>query len=263
MKGYMLLWNPEIDDWNTINDDIKSINEYGETETSWDCKSSKPEAGDIFFITAVNPSPNLGIFCSGIIDGLIKKTNSLIKEDRITNILYGNINLLLNPYKDKLMNKNIVLNQENKLIFNPRLNGGIIESEYLNGLIKEWENYVIKEKKYSKNIFENDYWEGGYKQSLVSSGERSSKARNDCIKFYGYKCKCCQIDLTESYGPFDRKFIHVHHSNFLSFDKTKHKVDPIKDLIPLCPNCHSMLHIKFNGKFLTLEELKRRVLKQS
>lgn len=32
-------------------------------------------------------------------------------------------------------------------------------------------------------------------------------------------------------------------------------VNPIKDLIPLCPNCHAMVHYGFS-----LEELRRRIL---
>jgi 5-methylcytosine-specific restriction protein A len=39
-------------------------------------------------------------------------------------------------------------------------------------------------------------------------------------------------------------FIHVHHINQISEIGREYEIDPIKDLIPVCPNCHSMIHSK-------------------
>lgn len=44
------------------------------------------------------------------------------------------------------------------------------------------------------------------------------------------------------YGKIGKKFIHVHHLKELSLIGTKYRIDPIKDLRPVCPNCHAMLH---------------------
>jgi len=45
----------------------------------------------------------------------------------------------------------------------------------------------------------------------------------------------------------------------LSKIKKEHSPDPIKDLIPVCPNCHAMLHRK-NPPF-TPEEIKDMMFK--
>jgi len=67
--------------------------------------------------------------------------------------------------------------------------------------------------------------------------------------------------MEDIYGSIGKDFIHVHHITFLSNTTGNHKIDPEKDLIPVCPNCHSMLHIKYKGEYASVEELKS-MLKQ-
>ena len=56
------------------------------------------------------------------------------------------------------------------------------------------------------------------------------------------------------YGSLGYKFIHIHHLTKVATIKQEYKVNPIQDLRPVCPNCHSMLH-KQNPP-LTIDELK-------
>jgi 5-methylcytosine-specific restriction protein A len=44
------------------------------------------------------------------------------------------------------------------------------------------------------------------------------------------------------YGEIGKNFIHVHHVKPLSEIDEQYKINPIKDLRPVCPNCHAMLH---------------------
>tara|TARA_R110002050_G_scaffold54303_4_gene122942 strand:- start:29513 stop:29710 length:198 start_codon:yes stop_codon:yes gene_type:complete len=44
------------------------------------------------------------------------------------------------------------------------------------------------------------------------------------------------------YGEIGKGFIHVHHLTPISEIGKKYQIDPINDLRPVCPNCHSMLH---------------------
>ena len=50
------------------------------------------------------------------------------------------------------------------------------------------------------------------------------------------------MNFRERYGPIGQEFIHVHHLTPLSEIRKSHKVDGAKDLRPVCPNCHAMLH---------------------
>jgi len=84
--------------------------------------------------------------------------------------------------------------------------------------------------------------EGAKKQVTVNAYERNLKARKECLNHYGYICKVCDIDFESVYGRIGRGFIHVHHLKEISEIKKTYIIDPIADLRPVCPNCHSMLH---------------------
>ncbi len=91
----------------------------------------------------------------------------------------------------------------------------------------------------------------------VNKYERNTVARQKCIDELGCYCHICGINFEKVYGEIGKDFIHVHHKIPLNEIKEEYVVDPSKDLLPVCPNCHAMLHRKINGKYLTIEELKQ------
>ena len=72
--------------------------------------------------------------------------------------------------------------------------------------------------------------------------ERSPINRTLCIAEYGYVCQVCGFDFEKTYGSIGKRYIHVHHIIPVSQMGPGYMVDPVKDLIPVCPNCHAMLH---------------------
>ena len=103
----------------------------------------------------------------------------------------------------------------------------------------------------------DEYVEGASIVVLTNKYERSSKARTKCLEMKGYVCSICNFDFEQFYGEIGRNFIHVHHIVPISQINKSYKIDYYKDLIPLCPNCHAMLHRKFENKYLSVEELKK------
>ena len=99
------------------------------------------------------------------------------------------------------------------------------------------------------------YVEGAAKQILVNAFERDPKARKACIAHYSAVCQVCDCDFGDTYGSIGEGFIHVHHRVHLSKIAKEYEVDPIKDLVPVCPNCHAMLHC--GKKPPTVEELRQ------
>ena len=107
---------------------------------------------------------------------------------------------------------------------------------------------------YPDEIDVDSFVEGAKKSILVNGYERDQNAREECINYYGTKCSVCSIILENAYGIIGSNFIHVHHLIPLSEIGKSYIVNPIKDLRPVCPNCHAMLHRKKPA--FTIEELK-------
>jgi 5-methylcytosine-specific restriction protein A len=84
--------------------------------------------------------------------------------------------------------------------------------------------------------------EGAPRPIVSTRYERSAAARAQCIRHYGPKCQICAFDFLDRYGDLGAGFIHVHHHISISSIQENYVVDPIKDLIPVCPNCHAILH---------------------
>lgn len=84
--------------------------------------------------------------------------------------------------------------------------------------------------------------EGAKQQVTVNRYERSPKARAQCLAHHGYRCKVCNLDFAERYGELGSGFIHVHHVIPLADIGENYEIDPQTDLVPVCPNCHAMLH---------------------
>lgn len=78
----------------------------------------------------------------------------------------------------------------------------------------------------------------------VNRYERSALARYLCVKYHGSACSICGFDFAERYGERFRGMIHVHHLQPLSQMDQRYEVDYAKDLLPVCPNCHAIIHRK-------------------
>jgi hypothetical protein len=84
--------------------------------------------------------------------------------------------------------------------------------------------------------------EGGATQVEVNRYERDAKARMACLAYHGTRCQVCGLEMGEIYGPDMEGYIHVHHLQPLSKNGVRHVVDPVRDLRPICPNCHAFIH---------------------
>lgn len=120
-------------------------------------------------------------------------------------------------------------------------------------------NFINLPDEIDPDIDEEIFFEGSRKVALVNSYERNVEARDKCISHYGAICSACGFDFEKVYGEHGKGFIHVHHKIPLNQIGKRYKVDPVSDLIPLCPNCHAMIH-RFKSNELDLEELKSLIL---
>ena len=89
--------------------------------------------------------------------------------------------------------------------------------------------------------------------------ERNPYARAACIAFYGRTCRICGMNFSKVYGQPFAKIIEVHHIIPISEIGHDYIVDPIHDLIPLCPNCHTAIHSNSEHVY-SVEEIKKSLL---
>ena len=109
--------------------------------------------------------------------------------------------------------------------------------------------------------------EGALKKTTINQRKRSRKLRK--LKVAQVKrvnagrlpCEICGFDFKLEYGELGKDFIHIHHIepvHEMDIRGTRTQVDAaLRKVVPLCSNCHSMIHRK--RPFLSIEELKRTI----
>ena len=134
-----------------------------------------------------------------------------------------------------------------------------------NKLFNEFDNLVISdipvfEKKLAEKLgrttlSEEELEEGEKDTYTLTKYERSKKAREACLAAHGTACAVCGIDFGKAYGHEFAGKIEVHHIVPMSEIGERYVIDPVRDLVPVCPNCHTALHSKKDGVY-TVDELK-------
>ncbi|MEK6657069.1 MAG: HNH endonuclease [Nitrospirota bacterium] len=102
--------------------------------------------------------------------------------------------------------------------------------------------------------------EGAATTIAINAYERNPKVRKLCVENHGAICAVCKFTFKSKYGSIGQGYIHVHHLTPMSEIKEDYTVDPIRDLRPICPNCHAMIHSRKPP--YTIEEL-REIIKKS
>lgn len=82
---------------------------------------------------------------------------------------------------------------------------------------------------------------------------RSEKLRSEAMKYYKaqhlYHCNCCGFSFSDFYG-YDEKYscIEFHHMKpifmYETSDEEKTIKEALSNLLPVCPNCHRIIHKK-------------------
>ncbi len=93
-----------------------------------------------------------------------------------------------------------------------------------------------------KEVVENKE-SGSIETSPKNEGEVDFKTRikNECLEYYGSICDICGFDFGYTYGEAYESYIEVHHMHHTN-DEITEDTHPIKDLIPVCCNCHKVIH---------------------
>jgi len=75
--------------------------------------------------------------------------------------------------------------------------------------------------------------------------ERNPRLARDAKSYHGSTCQACGFNFGERYGPDGEGYIEAHH--VVPFSELASRpgeviLDPVKDFVVLCANCHRMAH---------------------
>jgi 5-methylcytosine-specific restriction enzyme A len=254
-NSFLFAWNPNKWEWTDLNKSIDHLENVGYIERRWSCGNSKSiKKGDRVFLIRLSEEPR-GIMGSGFAkssyyvaphwDGTKGKTSNYIDIE---------FDILINPIKNVLFDKSLLdtVDPQNLQQWFPQQSGISIKAEVIDALESKWFDFITGNKYIRNSFVSNDvltdiketFREGKSKDIIQTRYERNPEARKRCLTHYGYSCKVCSFNFENHFGEVGKGFIHVHHINPISEIGREYEIDPIKDLIPVCPNCHSMIHSK-------------------
>jgi 5-methylcytosine-specific restriction protein A len=155
--------------------------------------------------------------------------------------------ILLNPSYEKLLGRDILEEELPEVRWSPQGSGITIPPHAAARLEEMWSDQIASiglspSKSPDEIVAPERYWEGAVRRITVDAYERDPRARKACLKYHGLTCCVCGFDFAKTYGDLGEGFIHVHHLQQLSDIGSEYEVNPISDLVPVCPNCHAMLH---------------------
>jgi len=125
--------------------------------------------------------------------------------------------------------------------------GGFTPKLYRKLLLRVGDSWYAGDDSDSRTLAEDvpsrgKFSEGTKVKVAINAYERNHKARAACIAHHGMSCSVCGFHFGETFGCLGEGFIHVHHVIPIGSIGEEYEVDPITDLIPICPNCHAMIH---------------------
>jgi len=242
-NSYLFAWNPKNWPFNELPQHIEEIKNTGKSEVIWSIASYKTvKVGDRGFIMKLGKGVK-GIFASGIIISAPKLLPHWGGK-KLAQRVGIELDVLLDYTKDEILLLSLIKDSISEhQHWSPQASGIRIDPAVASNLEGLWQDFVSDRFLNNESSFlEQVLLEGYAKQLTRTIYERNKEARERCILKYGYDCAICGFNFKKVYGAVGENYTHVHHLIPLSHTKAEYQVDPIKDLRPVCANCHAMLH---------------------
>jgi 5-methylcytosine-specific restriction protein A len=268
MTSYLFTWNPARWDWTYLQESIAEVKNNGYCRERWSCGVTKRiKSGDRAFLIKLGKEPR-GILASGWVSSEVYPDKHWNKQSKSRDALYVNVDwdTILDPqvsiFPRDWLSSGVFL----KMHWEPQASGTRIPEDVSDQLEKDWAKLlerpaIIRDMPLAEEIdTTKTYMEGFARHVTVNVYERSVEARTMCINHYGMDCSVCGFNFGKMFGGLGQGFIHVHHLKSISDIGKGYKLNPVKDMRPVCPNCHSMLHQRKPA--YGIEELKT-ILKQN
>lgn len=260
MATYLLTWNPQRWEWTDLAV-IAAKTATGDTVTlRWSTgNTTRVNPGDRLFLLRQGEEPR-GIVAAGVaVSGVIKEPHWDEERQRrgdLANYVDARFERVLDPTMDPLLS----LRDHDNLHSIPPIpaaSGFQIHEPAAGALEEAWVGHLEwldGRVRMPEEVGLGGYREGAVRTIMVNAYERNTAARRVCIAHWGLRCSACSLLMSEKYGPRAADLIHVHHLDPLALADGERAVDPIRDLRPVCPNCHAVMHVE--DPPLTIEHVK-------
>lgn len=246
MSTYLFAWNPKRWTWDDLDAQVEQIGIAGHADDRWSSGNTKQlPSGSRFFLIRLGVEPK-GIIGSGVTLS-VPNYGPHWDEDKAAD---GYETLYCDIRFDNLSSDVLVTWDElqkspfSSFRWGVQASGISIPEPVAKALEQLWQ---LRTAGVSNAPIVSPAAatlpEGAQRKIIVNAYERNLLARAACIAHYGHRCKVCDIDLGEKFGEIAEGFIHVHHVVPISSIGHTYEVDPIHDLVPVCPTCHAILHL--------------------
>jgi 5-methylcytosine-specific restriction protein A len=240
MNTFLLTWNPKY--FPLDEEDFEDPSEFS---GSWTCRTGQIRPGDRVFLLRQGQEPR-GIVAAG------KATSEQYKDKHYANpkaqSQYVDVawDALVDPSKEPVLSlQDLRANGLARVNWRTQSSGIRLDPEAAATIETLWAALLARRHAATDepvNPKALAYMEGALRRVISSRHERDPKARLACIEHYGTACFVCGFSFEEKFGAIGRGFIHVHHLEPIAGATRQKCVDPVRDLRPVCPNCHAMLH---------------------
>lgn len=267
MNTFLFAWNPKRWTWLTIDVDVESCKAKKYFDDRWSCGVTKKIVpGDRAFLIKLGSEQPTGIMASGTVLTAPFEEEHYTDPSKLACYVDLRYDVLLHPHKEEILLKSDLQAIIPKVHWSPQASGMTIPPDEAAMLETLWAAHLAKiglsPLTFSEEIPTPErYWEGALRRIAVNAYERDPRARQACLQHHGSSCSVCGFDFESTYGEIGKGFIHVHHLRQLSEIGEAYEVDPKNDLIPVCPNCHTMLHKQVPA--YTTDDLKARIQNRS
>jgi 5-methylcytosine-specific restriction protein A len=243
MSAFLYTWNPKRWTWVDHADAIYRVSNGDQYDMYWSCGNTKKIAiGDMFFLMRLGEAPK-GIIGCGYVSSLPYELPHWDADKASSGRVALRTDLLFTSLSDGPI---IRLEELTKLYpdynWTPQAGGCSIPGEISSQLLKvTQENPRLRFRPQTLEDIKQ-YAEGKSRTVTSKTYDRSPRARQACIEHYGYDCVVCGFNFNNLYGGIGSTYVEVHHLRQIADIGEEYLIDPIKDLRPVCANCHRMLH---------------------
>lgn len=119
---------------------------------------------------------------------------------------------------------------------------------------KEYKADLIFPEYITKDAKEYLLHEDKFIYGVKARFETDENIRLKVLKIHGTNCNICGFNYEEAYGDLGLGYIQIHQ--IASEEKTEEELNFDEDFIPICENCHGIIH-RSKNKTLEFTELKQ------